>query len=233
MKRTSEGDIIDKSKLHIDGFEIYRNFVDIDGDSILKQMKKQTEKARVIFNHNETNAHNDNKRTQVNLKVGSKKMQAFMCIIKQKIHNLGFNHAMNNWVIIRSKPGCRDQAAHTDYVPSTEIAACPDNQMPLAILIALMPDTKIHVWPKSIRLASMNPELYVDIKPIKRLTITLNEGDLFIFRGDLVHAGSGYSEENIRLHCFMDSQIVPRTQNRTYLVGKHACQELKSIIVTK
>jgi len=48
---------------------------------------------------------------------------------------------------------------------------------------------------------------------------------MFIFRGDLVHAGAGYNDENIRLHVYLDSYLCPREPNRTYIISKHAPNE--------
>jgi|LakMenEpi03Aug12_release.lakeMendotaPanAssembly.Ray.scaffolds.fasta_scaffold5816299_1 hypothetical protein len=53
---------------------------------------------------------------------------------------------------------------------------------------------------------------------IKKEIKKLNKGDIFIFRGDLVHAGSSYKKSNIRLHCFLDSSLVHRDSNRTWKV---------------
>ncbi|KAG1689661.1 hypothetical protein DVH05_002019 [Phytophthora capsici] len=41
----------------------------------------------------------------------------------------------------------------------------------------------------------------VDIDESKELV--LEKGQILIFGGDLVHAGADYSEENIRLHCYV------------------------------
>ena len=38
-------------------------------------------------------------------------------------------------------------------------------------------------------------------------TVTLNAGDVLIFRGDLVHAGSAHSSDevtNVRIHCYLE-----------------------------
>lgn len=69
-------------------------------------------------------------------------------------------------------------------------------------------------------------------KRIERLTLNIDCSDIVIFRGDLVHAGSGYENENYRLHAYMDSPKVPRTINRTWLIAKHANDLMKQIIIT-
>jgi hypothetical protein len=49
---------------------------------------------------------------------------------------------------------------------------------------------------------------------IDRKTISLNQGDILIFRGDLIHAGSEYLEENYRIHIFYDSKFLNHISNR-------------------
>lgn len=66
---------------------------------------------------------------------------------------------------------------------------------------------------------------------IKKSIVELNEGDILIFRADLIHAGSFYNEEeNTRLHVFLDSPVFPRIKNQTWLIHKHASREMKAQI---
>jgi hypothetical protein len=37
-----------------------------------------------------------------------------------------------------------------------------------------------------------------------------------------VHAGSAYEKANRRLHIYLDSPTIPRIQNRTWIIYKHA-----------
>ena len=48
--------------------------------------------------------------------------------------------------------------------------------------------------------------------------VKLNAGDVFVFRGDLLHAGGEYVKRNIRVHCYVDSPCAPkkRDKKRTY-----------------
>ena len=139
----------------------------------------------------------------------------------------------STWVVIHSRPGCQDQAAHCDYGPSEDLANADDSEMPLSALVALMPGTKLNVWPKSIRLSTTSESDLAKVKPISCKVVELEEGDILVFRGDLVHAGSSYSEDNYRIHCFLDSDSVPRTENRTWIIGNHANETLRNIIVPK
>ena len=52
----------------------------------------------------------------------------------------------------------------------------------------------------------------------KSRRIVLKKGQVLIFDGDMVHAGSAYEKENTRIHLYLDSEEVPRRRNKTYLV---------------
>ena len=39
------------------------------------------------------------------------------------------------------------------------------------------------------------------------------------YRRDLIHAGSDFSDENIRLHCYLDLLFVDRKKNRTVITN--------------
>lgn len=58
--------------------------------------------------------------------------------------------------------------------------------------------------------------------------VNLNKGDILLFRGDLVHSGSGYDDFNHRLHCYMDYGY--REPNKTWLIHKHASDDLRRLI---
>lgn len=45
------------------------------------------------------------------------------------------------------------------------------------------------------------------------VTLTLNPGDLVIFRGDLGHAGAKYTAENVRGHVYLDSAVIERERD--------------------
>lgn len=89
-------------------------------------------------------------------------------------------------------------------------------------------NTKFVLWPNSIRLMALHVELIETMEPIKKQVIILNKGDILYFRGDLVHAGAAYAEDNYRIHCYLDSDKVPRPANRTWFpetsfIGKYIC----------
>ena len=60
--------------------------------------------------------------------------------------------------------------------------------MPLSVLVALEAAARLWVW----RRADERPSL-----------IRLDPGGVLVFRGDLCHAGVGYSIENVRVHMYL------------------------------
>ena len=61
--------------------------------------------------------------------------------------------------------------------------------VPLACIVALQGGTRLHVWP---------------FDTDKEEVVTLEEGEMLIFRGDLCHAGAAYSRKNTRIHAYLD-----------------------------
>ena len=54
----------------------------------------------------------------------------------------------------------------------------------------------------------------------EEVPLTLNAGDIVIFRGDLVHTGAAYDACNLSLHLYIDSPRAPhqRDAKATYAV---------------
>jgi ectoine hydroxylase-related dioxygenase (phytanoyl-CoA dioxygenase family) len=205
--------------LHRDGFTIIENAVSFD-DNELTEIQQQSQKyGRSIFNDNENNSGNDYKRRQSKIKKNNKTeslLNRFYTTLKNRFKKL----SIGDTVILRSLPGCREQGKHMDFIPNDVFANGPDDQVPLAAILALEQDTTISVWPKSIRIASRKDNQNKRKRLIRKKAKKMNPGDIFVFRGDLVHAGSAYEKSNIRLHCFLDSPSVFREQNRTWRVEK-------------
>jgi hypothetical protein len=49
----------------------------------------------------------------------------------------------------------------------------------------------------------------------RKQVVSIKEGQLLLFRGDLVHAGSQYSSLNHRLHFYLDSSLCDRASDGT------------------
>ena len=91
--------------------------------------------------------------------------------------------------------------------------------------------TMLNIWPNSSRLATANENELKNAKAIDRTEAKLSPGDVVVFRGDFIHAGSGYANANSRIHYYLDSPLVPRTQNRVWLIDKHGSDALRDLII--
>ena len=89
-----------------------------------------------------------------------------------------------------------------------------------------MDNTFIHIWEKSIEMLN---ETYSE-EPLKSNKLLLNAGDILVFRSDMIHAGSEYTEQNIRLHCYLDSSYVIREENTTFIIKLDSPELSKYII---
>ena len=76
----------------------------------------------------------------------------------------------------------------------------------LSMLVSLQDNTKLVVYPFD--------------KGGEEVPLTLNAGDVVIFRGDLVHTGAAYDACNLSLHLYVDSPRAPhqRDAKATYAV---------------
>ena len=225
----------DQDSLHVIGYKVYKTAVKIP-EEILQELFKKSNKASAIFNYNENTPKNDYKRRQYSLSAAksNKVMRTFLESVNEFIHNNVSNVLKpNSWVAIHSLPGCQDQAAHCDYIPNKVLASVTDEQMPLSVIVCLMPGTRLNVWPNSIRLASLSATIVKKINPIPCEVVEMNVGDILVFRGDFIHAGSSYTKDNYRLHAFLDSDLVPRTPNRTWIIHKDGSEALKNVILPK
>ena len=230
LKRKRTDEYHQESTLHTLGFVVYRGAVNVTERTVTKLCELGQNNARTIFNHHEDRPRNDHKRRQAGLNRQNRLVADLRAQIGEFLYEFFPNHTPNDWVVIHSRPGCGDQAAHCDYVPDQLLAAASDATFPLAALTAVMPGTRIHVWPQSIKLAYTNPVLLSRRTTIQRVTVNLEPGDVLVFRGDLVHAGASYTEENVRVHAFLDTTTVPRDPNRTWLVHKDGSAEMRRII---
>ena len=216
--------------IHAQGYKVLKNALKLD-ERVLEHTKKACKKnTHSIFNHNEQ-SRNDFKRRQRNLLLNTKYMLAFDRQVKDVLRSqVSTELTPKNPVIIHSRPGCQPQAAHCDYIPDDALKAVNDQQMPLAALISLMPNTHLRIWPNSSKLATTDQTFLKRQAPIMVEEVLLNPGDIIVFRGDFVHAGSEYENDNFRIHYYLDSPLVPRTANRTWLIEDSGHEQLIRII---
>jgi hypothetical protein len=196
-----------------------------------------------IFNHNEDDVcWNDRKRRQRDITLKEEfgdVIGPLEVLIEMRFPN---HLSPPEWVVLDSLPGCQRQAAHTDYLPSTEFDDCPDDLKPLGIIVALQDNTRFDVWPKSIHMSNRGVNKQTTPSPITRESLCLNRGDVLIFRGDLIHCGSAYPDTdtvdtdpsydgNVRLHAYIDSAVVPRVPDQTWLIHRDAPPEVREWIL--
>jgi hypothetical protein len=145
------------------------------------------------------------------------------------------NHVAKNWVVIKSLPGGEQQALHTDYRlwerpsggdPADRLIILDYSRVPATLLLAVEPNTKIQFYGWNRYVADLE-----DKAAIK--AVTLDAGDVVLFRGDMIHAGAAYEKTNIRVHAYLcpesmgiepDTYIVPVLQDQFPTVAKCADQ---------
>lgn len=101
------------------------------------------------------------------------------------------------------------QPAHSDSPAAEEgcpaLAELADADMPLSVLLAIQPGTKLWIFPHGCTDEASAFLAHVDV------------GDIMVWRGDLVHAGAGYAEEHVRIHAYVDppAEIYKRPFGKT------------------
>ena len=95
--------------------------------------------------------------------------------------------------ILHSRKGCKRQAYHSDFDINAFVNA---RIKPCSVLLALENRTKLHFCDAAVE---------------------MSRGDLLIFEGDVVHAGSEYIHaENTRFFMYVGIPGVPAPENTTY-----------------
>jgi ectoine hydroxylase-related dioxygenase (phytanoyl-CoA dioxygenase family) len=193
------------------GYTVLKHF--FDTQVYIKAIQPYIEKTEYIFNGQ---SKNDHKRRQVKLPLSlMKSLQTSL----QASTLVSPNHIIKDFVLLRSLPGCQRQQAHTDYIPDDTLKHCPSDIQPLLCLFAIEENTRLVVWPSSQKVVQ---GLGRSMDPIEAKVLVLDAGDAVLFRADLVHAGAEYESENMRIHCYIDSPVVPRNPNKTWIVKKHS-----------
>lgn len=210
-------------RLHVDGYVVLSEFVSVTAAAREAYAQLAAAQAEPIFNDNPEEHRNDNRRRQLTLGAHSS-AGPLVASLRRHLEATFPQHMAHDWVLLESRPGCRQQAAHTDYVPTSELLAARAEEMPLLFLLALEDDTRLEVWPRAC--LAGKPRRY----PVFQKTVRLSAGDAVLFRGDLVHAGSAYDRQNLRIHAYLDHPAVPRDPNRTWIIYKHAEPAFQALI---
>jgi ectoine hydroxylase-related dioxygenase (phytanoyl-CoA dioxygenase family) len=191
--------------IHKNGYHIYKNICDVDNDvGLMDHLNKQVDSkyGGPIFNGEK----NDKKRIQSTLHCNKTIISEFIETLEENIYNLLPSDSrlyFSNWVILKSLDGCNEQRPHTDYNVENIKNITDPICVPLLVLVALMPETYLDIWDS--------------VGVHKKLV--MEKGDVLIFRADMIHAGSSYEKENIRIHAYLDSPMVKRIPNRTWFAG--------------
>lgn len=104
---------------------------------------------------------------------------------------------------------------HKDF-PTFETvrARLKKSLVPASVIMVLMDDTLLHVYPGCFG---------ATVERSKRQTLQLKQGEVIIFRGDLVHAGAKYADTNIRLHCYIQVKCIRQKSNSPEVKLDRSC----------
>lgn len=165
--------------------------------------------AEPIFN-------SDAKRWQVHLNPANHPLVAHAI---ETLHRdaLPPNQRITDGVLLVSLPGCKRQRRHCDYLPTT--FKRDDKRFPCGAVFASESRTRLRVWPGThdhIRHSLPPPSLR-----FSSFDLLLEKGDVLLFRGDLVHAGSAYPAKQFahghaRVHLYVDVVGGERERNTTF-----------------
>jgi hypothetical protein len=150
-----------------ESYKIYKNVFEIN-DEILFELDNQVSKnGSKIFNGIKKN---DNKRIQSTIRI-NKKNKDFIKGLYDFISDINPELKPSKFVIIKSKINCEKQMAHLDYEYNDELKSIGDDEdVPLLVLIALMPNTSMYIWDK------ISETLSIGINPIESTKIELDKG---------------------------------------------------------
>lgn len=197
---------INSRPLHNDGYEVFKSLF-LTGEDLIDEIK-QINTFKPIANQGR--AVGDKKRQHADITdkmLGSgkyPKLETFLDRdVKPWIKKSFPGLKMNELGILKSEKDNKKQDLHRDY--NLERLEVSDDQVPLSVIVALQDNTKLRVRKGGIR----------GNKGAQPTTITLRSGDVIAFRGDLIHGGENYDDENYRIHFFLDSQI-KRSKNKIY-----------------
>ena len=213
-------------ELHSQGYTVIPRFLGVTNTAHLWEIvSTYTDRHRLdpIFNFNAL-APTDRKRRQID-------MPTWMsALLRASLMAAVPGRMATDCVILESARGCQIQAAHTDYIPDAALLETDDDTVPLLAVFALQNGTKLDVWPESHRLMR-RPRLTRHTPKVARKTVELDAGDVIVFRGDLIHAGSAYTARNLRIHAYLDHPTVSRPPNRTWVIQKHAEPLLRAAVL--
>jgi len=153
--------------------------------------------------------------------------------IPVKINQVHKDDYPNFYYTIMLPDGSERQTTFKYLAPMADtahIVSTRQQKIPIIVLTAIMDNTCIDVWENSHNWMRLNDNQKFD-PPIVKKTINLKKGQICVLRGDTIHAGAAYAEENIRIYSFYDSFVVLPPKNKVYLIGNQTEWE-KEVIST-
>jgi len=197
--------------LPVPSFNLSKKTVDV----LVQFFKKSSSKVRIFNTYGADDEKNDNLRLQMSLpgitegvenegalvnRIGTlagEEWTIFRTTVRQLLVDTFPWLAAERPVLTLSLSGCAQQQSHQDY-PVSELEGDYSHfsKLPLVMEIPLSPDGKLVVLRQKFdsrgRYGGKGPE-----------TLDLVVKQAVIFRGDLVHAGAAYAEDNLRFHMYL------------------------------
>lgn len=192
-------------RLHTRGVAVFRNAIELDDNTIDAIYDSRYVP---IFNGVKNDALTyDGKRLQAEGEwrpTFRKKLECFLKMQGFMRCNNGTKHIKDVYAL-KSLAGCPMQPKHADSAFEEAMRDTDPTDVPLAVIYALEPDTRLMVW----TFGSEQPS-----------AILMQPRDLVVFRGDAAHAGFKYDIENTRLHAYIDSTApnCKRVRGKTYIL---------------
>ena len=177
------------------GYIVLSGVFDIDEKLIDKAMN-YTNRFRPIIGRDISTY--DTFRMQRKIGKNEHTLVSIICQVGETLNRWLPNHRLYDSVVLFSQAGCPAQIPHYDY--SDVYDGMTAQKIPYGVIYALQNRTKIRVFSK----AGDSEIVFFDA------------GDIFLFRGDLAHAGETYSENNVRMHSYFCSSQDQLVDNATY-----------------
>ncbi|KAI8620239.1 hypothetical protein BC830DRAFT_1100088 [Chytriomyces sp. MP71] len=119
-------------------------------------------------------------------------------------HAVLWGRCVSDIVVLESRPGCKQQALHTDFDPRG-VARLSREMIPLGAIFCLEDEG-------SRLIVQRLDDIHGNLEEV-----SVQKGELLVFRGDLKHAGASYNERNRRIHFYLDCEHHERPPNRTFI----------------
>ena len=177
-------------------------FTDLIDKVDIETVKGKVKKGLAIFQQDDKK--NDNKRLQVIGNMNDKGINDIQRRLFDLIDTLGYRRKLrlSDVAVLLSLADCMEQQFHYDF----DNIGHPDlSKLSLFIIVALEDNTTLQVVDKATGEVTI---------------VKLNKGDTFNGRGDTIHAGDAYKNENLRLHWFCDYVGNGREVGKTYVYNK-------------